>query len=337
VSKQELPPKIRKNIYVASGSTHPELAQDIADVMGVQLGGMERKQFPNTEKYIRYEDSIRGDHVFAIQAMAAANGRSVDDSLVELMLMIDAAKRASASTITVVAPYMGYSRQDRKARGREPISAAAVIRMLQSAGADRMVSVDMHSHQSQGTFNGPFDHLTAEAPILKALKRRVKTNPDEFVVVSPDGGRAKAAEHYAHKLKVDVVHMPKSRDKKDSSMISRPAHVDGIDGRTSILVDDMIDTAGTLVSAAEALQKSGAAGIIVGATHGLFSDPALERLSAAPIDEVLITDTVPLDNAREALGNRLEVISSAPLIGRALMEIAMNGSVSRIFHDRNHQ
>jgi ribose-phosphate pyrophosphokinase len=333
----ELEPELRKSIYIASGSAHPELAEETARFMGIDVGVVDRKRFPNTEQYIRYSDSVRGDHVFIIQALAVSNGCSVNDALMELVLMIDAAKRASAAEITVVAPYLAYSRQDRKARGREPISAATVIRMLQSAGADRLVSIDMHSPQTQATFNGPFDHLTAEPLILSALASRVGTDYGEFVVVSPDGGRAKAAEHYADKLNVDVVHMPKSRDRHDSSKIVHPKQIDGVKGRTCLLVDDMIDTAGTLVSAAEALKNSGAMRIIASATHGLFSPPAFERLKNAPIDEVIVTDTVPVDDARKALGGRLNILPSAPLIGRALAEIATHGSVSKMFNDRNHQ
>jgi ribose-phosphate pyrophosphokinase len=332
----KLTPEQRDNIFIASGSTHPELAEGIASFMGIDLGIVERKQFPNTEQYVRYGDSVRGDHVFAIQALAASRGSSVNDSLMELILMVDAAKRASASEITVVAPYMAYSRQDRKAKGREPISAATVIRMLQSAGADRLVSIDMHSPQTQATFNGPFDHLTAEPLIRAALKERVSGDHDGFVVVSPDGGRAKAAEHYASRLKLDVVHMPKSRDRNDSSKITRPSHIEDVDGRTSFLIDDMIDTAGTLVSAAEALKNSGASRIVVAATHGLFSSPALERLRNSPIDEILVTDTVPTDEARAALGERLHVLSSAQMIARAIGEIATNGSVSKMFKDQNN-
>jgi ribose-phosphate pyrophosphokinase len=329
--------KQRQSIYLASGSTHTKLAEDVARFMGIELGLVERKQFPNTEQYVRYGDSVRGDHVFIVQALAASDGRSVNDSLMELMLMIDAARRSSASEITIVAPYMAYSRQDRKARGREPISAATVIRMLQSAGADRLVSIDMHSAQTQATFYGPFDHLTAEPLLREALSDRVGTEYDEFVVVSPDGGRAKVAEDYAGRLNIDVVHMPKSRDKHDSSKITRPDFIHEVEGRTCLLIDDMIDTAGTLVSAAVVLKNSGASRIIVCATHGLFSPPALERLRDAPIDEIIVTDTVPLDKAQEMLGNRLTILSSAQIIGRALSEIATHGSVSKIFNDRNHQ
>lgn len=337
MSNFQLDPSLYPNIYLASGSSHHELASLTAKAMGISLGDVERRMFPNTELYVRYGESVRGKHVFAIQSLAVTDGRSVNDSFMELMIMVDAAKRASAAEITVVAPYMAYGRQDRKAKGREPISAATVIRGLQSAGADRIVSVDMHSAQTQATFNGPFDHLTAEPLIKAALKKRVKVDPEKFVVVSPDGGRAKVAEEYANELGVPVVHMTKSRDRADSSKIKRPDQVAGVQGLICLMVDDMIDTAGTLVSAAEALSRSGAVSIIACATHGLFSEPALERLKASAIDEVIVTNTVPLGAAKRALGNRLQVLSIAPLLAQTLVEIATRGSVSKIFNDRNYQ
>lgn len=325
-----------ENVYIVSGSTHPRLAEETALAMGVPLGEIERKRFPNTEQYVRYGESVRGRHVFAIQTLAAVNSYSVNDSLMELVLMIDAAKRASASEITVVAPYMAYLRQDRKARGREPISAAVVINMLQRAGATRLVSIDMHSAQTQGNFDGPFDHLIAELLLLDALRAQIKGNPEEYVVLSPDAGRAKLSEHYANELGLDIGHIPKKRDRSDPSKILRPANIPEASGRTCIIVDDMIDTAGTLVSAAAALQQSGAKRIIAAATHGLFSEPALERLAKAPI-ELLVTDSVPVDAAQAALGERLHVVPIAPLLARALCEISSHGSVSALFHDRNYQ
>lgn len=332
----QIDPALYAKTYLASGSTHIELAQQTSDEMGVELGNVERKMFPNTELYVRYGDSIRGKHVFIIQSMAASDGMSVNDSFMELLIMVDAAKRASAAEVTVIAPYLAYGRQDRKARGREPISAAAVIRSLQSAGADRIVSVDMHSAQTQATFNGPFDHLTAETIIQGALEERVQDNVDDFVVVSPDGGRAKIAEDYAHELGVEVVHMTKSRDREDSSKIKRPDLIEGVRGKTCLMIDDMIDTAGTLVSAAETLKRSGAARIITCATHGIFSSPALERLQEAPIDEIIVTNTVPLDEAIKVLGDKLQVLSIAPILAQTLAEIATRGSVSKIFNDRNY-
>lgn len=333
----ELKKKYRQKIYIASGSTHPELAGEIAEHLGLELGDDERKQFPNTEQFFKYGDSVRGYHVFAIQSLAASKGRSVNDSLMELMLMVDAAKRASAAEISVVVPYLAYSRQDRKARGREPISVATVINMLQNAGANRLVAADLHSQQSQAIFDGPFDTLMGEPLIADALKEKINGNNDEFVVVSPDEGRAKGSADYAHMLNVDIVNMAKSRDRNDPSKIIRPTHVDGVEGRTAFIIDDMIDTAGTLVSAANILKDSGAKHVIVAATHGIFSGPAYERLSAAPIDEVMVTDTIPLDEAKEALGDKLVKISSSRMIARALFEIATDGSVTKMFNDRNNR
>lgn len=322
--------------FLASGSTHPELGEDTARELGGSLGQIERKMFPNSELYVRYGESVRGKHVFIIQSLAMADGRSVNDAFMELLIMIDAAKRASATEITAIIPYLAYGRQDRKARGREPISAATVIRALQSAGTDRLVSIDMHSAQTQATFNGPFDHLTAEHIIKDALQDRINADVDNFVMVSPDGGRAKVSEEYAQMLGIDVVHMTKSRDREDSSKIARPDTVVGVEGKTCLIVDDIIDTAGTVVSAAEALQRSGAKAIIICATHGLFSHPALERLSTAPIDEIIVTDSVPLAEAKQILGDRLTVLPIAPMLAETIAEIATRGSVSRIFNDRNY-
>lgn len=329
-------PSHYQDITVVSGSTHLDLAEETASVMGINLCEMERKTFPNTERYIRYGETVRGKRVFIIQSLASIVGSSVNDSFMELMIMIDAAKRASASEVTVVVPYMAYGRQDRKARGREPISAATIIRAMQSAGADRLVSIDMHSAQTQATFNGPFDHLTAE-PLIKAkLESIIKDNPDEYVVVSPDGGRAKSAEDYAEALGVNVVHMVKMRDRDDSSKIVRPESIGGVDGKTCIMIDDIIDTAGTLVSAADALKRSGASHIITCATHGLFSDSALDKLKKAPIDRIIVTNSTPLKEAEKALGKRLEVLSIASLLASAIVEIGTRGSVSKIFNDRNY-
>jgi ribose-phosphate pyrophosphokinase len=329
-------PSQYSKMTLASGSTHTELAEDTAKLMGIATCPVERKTFPNTETYIRYGESVRGKQVFIMQSLAAMSGKSVNDSFMEMLIMVDAAKRASASEITVVAPYLAYGRQDRKARGREPISAATVIRALQSAGADRLVSVDMHSAQTQATFNGPFDHLTAEPLIKAALDAIIDGRQSDYVVVSPDGGRAKAAEDYAEALGVEVVHMVKGRDREDSSKIVRPHTLPGVEGKTCLIIDDMIDTAGTLVSAAETLKRSGAKGVITCATHGLFSEPALERLKNAPIDKIIVTDSTPMIKAVEVLGDKLEVLSIASLLASAIVEIGTRGSVSKIFNDRNY-
>lgn len=329
-------PSQYSKISLASGSTHIPLAEATADLMGIKTCLVERKTFPNSETYVRYGESVRGKQVFVMQSLAADAGKSVNDSFMEMLIMVDAAKRASASEITVIAPYLAYSRQDRKARGREPISAATIIRALQSAGADRLVSVDMHSAQTQATFNGPFDHLTAEPLIKTALESIIDGHQENYVVVSPDGGRAKAAEDYAEALGVDVVHMVKGRDREDSSRIVRPDTIVGVKDKVCLIIDDIIDTAGTLVSAAETLHRSGAKGVITCATHGLFSGPALERLKNAPIDKVIVTDSTPLQLPIKVLGDKLEVLSIASLLASAIVEIGTRGSVSKIFNDRNY-
>jgi ribose-phosphate pyrophosphokinase len=326
----------KANIYVTSGSSHLDLAQQTADAMGIPLQQDIRKTFPSGERYFRFCESIRGMHVLIIQSLVGTRNGSVNDSLMELMLMIDAARRGSAKEITVVMPYMAYGRQDRKAQGREPISAATVLNMLEGAGADRLVSVDMHSAQTQAVFDGPFDHLTAEGLIRHALKERIDGDGGEFVIVSPDAGRAKVAEHYANELDLDVVNVPKSRNRGDSSIITRPDKVEGVEGRIAILIDDMIDTAGTLVSAAETLKNSGASGVIAVATHGLFSEPAIERLKASAITELIIVDTIPLDAAKEALGDKLTIVSSAEMLASALGAITSGDSVSKLFHGMNY-
>jgi len=322
-------------IDIVTGSAHPALAEQTAAALGETLEGIELKHFPNGELYVRYAQSVRGDHVIIIQSLVARDGFSVNDALVELLLMVDAAKRASASEITVVMPYMAYSRQDRKAKGREPISAAVVINTLQAAGASRLVSIDMHSAQTQAVFDGPFDHLTAEGIIRGALKSHMDKHPDTYVVVSPDGGRAKLSEHYALQLGVEVVYMPKTRSRTDGK-ITRPASIPGVDGSVCILIDDMVDTAGTLVSAADTLKNSGASKVIAAATHGLLSHPALERLQASTIDELFFTDAVPLTEAKAALGKRLHEIPVAPVLAQAIEAITSGESVSTIFQGHNY-
>jgi ribose-phosphate pyrophosphokinase len=326
----------KNNIYLASGSTHRILAEQIAHEMGIELHHDEIRTFPSGERYFRFNDSIRGKHAILIQSMVHSQDGSVNDSLMELVLMIDAARRGSAQEITVITPYMAYMRQDRKAKGREPISAAAVINIFQATGAHRLVSIDMHSAQTQAVFDGPFDHLIAGTLIEKALANMIEESKDSFVVVSPDGGRAKMAESYASALGVELVHIPKSRSKADSSDIIRPENIGGVLGKTCILIDDMIDTAGTLVSAAETLEKSGASGIIAAATHGLLSGPAIERIQSSPITKLILTDTTPTEAFKGALGERLSVISTAPMIASALEAIVEGGSVSEIFQGKNY-
>lgn len=320
---------------IISGSVYPDLAARAANVLGLELTSHEGKEFPNTEHYVRVGDSVRGDKVFIIQSMAARGGWKVDESIVETLLLIDAAKRASAAEITLILPYLAYSRQDRKARGREPISAAAVIRAFEGAGADRIVSIDMHTAQTQAVFNGPFDHLTAEPEIIQALQREIgDSDKNNFVVISPDAGRVKEAEDYAEALGVGSLHIPKIR-KGDT--IQRTDRVEGLEGKTAIVTDDMIDTAGTLVSAAEVLKDSGASRIVVAATHGILSDPACERLQNSPIDKLIITDTIPNNEAKQILGDRLEIVSVHLLLANSIKRISDGDSISELFGGRNYK
>jgi len=322
-------------LKIISGSIYPELAEKIAQELNVELVSNESKRFANTEQYVRIGKSVRGDKVFIIQSMAERNGYNVDESVVETMLLIDAAKRASASEITVVLPYLAYGRQDRKARGREPISAAAIIRAFQSAGADRLVSIDMHTSQMQAVFNGPFDHLTAEPELQKALKKIISQNPnDQYVVVAPDAGGVKTAEDYALALGIPALHIPKVRRGDE---ITRDHAIEGVEGKTAIIIDDMVDTAGTLVSAAEVLQKAGTGKILVATTHGILSDPAIERLESSAIDKMIVTNSIDNKRAKEILGDRFEIVSIHGLIANAIARINDGGSVSEMFDGRNYK
>jgi len=328
-------------IYIAGGFAHPDLSVRIAEEMGIEPGELVQKIHPNGEVYSRYDESIRGKQAFIIQSHVRSvfDGRdtTVNDAIWEQALLADAARSSSASEITAVSPYMAYMRQDRKSRGREPIGARVLIDQLASVGVSRIVTVDMHSSQAQGIFRGPFDHLTAQ-PLLRKEMQEVMNGHDteECLVVAPDAGAAKIAERHRQELGVGLLHMAKSRDPNDSQKIRREESVPEAEGRVCMVFDDMVDTAGTLVSAAEALKNSGAKAVYVAASHAVFSAPAIERLQQSPIDRIIVTDTFPTADAEAELGSRLRVVSIAPTIGRALIEIIRNGSVSQLFDDQNH-
>jgi ribose-phosphate pyrophosphokinase len=315
-----------RRLSVVSGRSHPALSQAIADHLGVELGGANLREFANGEIHCRYEGSIRGSDVFIIQTHCGP----VNETLMEQMIMIDAAKRASAKRITAVCPYYGYSRQDRKATGREPITAKLVADMFQAAGADRVVSVDLHSGQIQGFFDVPFDHLTA-APVLEDYLRQ--NVGSDIVVVAPDAGRVKVAERYAQHLGCDLALVHKTRPRGTANKVEARHVVGDVDGRHCVLIDDMIDTAGTICAAAELLQASGAKEIWAMATHAVLSDPATERLAAAPFSRVVVTDTLPV-KAASALP-KLEILSVANIIGDAIDAVFEDTSVSEIFGGEN--
>lgn len=319
-----------KQLYVVSGRSHPELAAEIADCLGVELGEPNLSEFANGEIHCRYNESIRGADVFIIQSHTHLDELTLNDSLMEQLIMVDAAKRASAKRISVVCPYYGYARQDRKAEGREPISAKLVADLFRAAGATRLVSVDLHSGQIQGFFDGPVDHLTA-APVLLDYCRN--DMPDDLVIVSPDTGRVKVAEKYANKLGADIAIVHKRHVAGQKNAVEAREVIGNVDGRPCVLLDDMIDTAGTIVSAADLLIERGASGVWALATHGLFSGPAVDRLKNSKIDKVVVTNTLPLPSEKQF--DKVEVLSVAPVIADAIRAVFEDTSVSEIFDGEN--
>jgi ribose-phosphate pyrophosphokinase len=328
---------LSEDFGLVSGGVYPELAENIAKILGKDLVKLERKRFSNGERYVRFMESVRKRDLFVIQSFAETADYSVNDAIIETLLIADAAKRASSDWVTVVFPILPYARQDRKARNREPISVSVIIRLLATVGVNRIVTIDLHSAQTQAIFDRPFDHLTAQSLIRNALEKEIGSHRDNYVVVSPDAGRAKESEQYADELGVKLVHMPKSRDREDSRKLRRPKHIDGVKDMDCVLIDDMIDTGGTLISAAETLKESGAKSIIVGATHGMFSGDAAEKFKNSPIDKLIIVDTMPQDNITRAMGNRVKVLSVAPLIAESLSRIYNGESISTLFNDKNNK
>ncbi|MGH9183001.1 MAG: ribose-phosphate diphosphokinase [Acidimicrobiales bacterium] len=320
----------KKKLQLLAGRTHPELAREIAEHLGVPLGETNLVDFANSEMRCRFGDSVRGGDVFIVQTHSSLGGRSVADSIFEQLIMIDAAKRASAKRITAVCPYYGYSRQDRKVEGREPITAKLVADLLRVAGANRVVSVDLHSGQIQGFFDGPVDHLTAMPLLVDYLSRHAR---GEVVVVAPDAGRVKVAERLANHLHADLAIVHKHRPKGSVNVAEARRVVGEVDGRSCVLVDDMIDTAATIVTAAEELKRRGASDVWAVATHGVFSDPAIDRLKNSVIDRVVITNTLPLSAERQI--DKLEVLSIAPIIADAIDAVFEDTSVSEIFGGEN--
>jgi ribose-phosphate pyrophosphokinase len=327
----ELVPK--RKMHLLSGRSHPELAERIADNLGIALGDPNLVDFANGEIRPRFAESVRGADVFIIQSHSRTPGRSVNDSLLEQWIMIDAAKRASANRITAVCPYYGYSRQDRKSKGREPISARLVSDFFATSGADRIISVDLHSGQIQGFFDGPVDHLTA-TPLLTEYVRE-NAPQGGFVMVSPDTGRSKVAEQAASHAgaQVDVASVYKRRPKDVVNQVEALDVMGDVEGRMCILIDDMIDTAGTICAAAELLVAKGATEVWAMCTHAVLSDPATDRLKNSSITRVIVTDTLPLPAEKQI--DKIEVVSVAPVIAAAIDAVFGDGSVSDIFGGEN--
>ena len=313
----------RKRLALLSGRAHPALADEIASLLGTELVPTTAYDFASGETFVRFEESVRGVDAFVIQAHPAP----VNHWLVEQLLMVDALKRASAKRITVVAPFFPYARQDKKHKGREPISARLMTDLYKAAGANRIISVDLHTPQIQGFFDGPVDHLWA----LPMLADYVRDNFDDgnITVVSPDSGRVRVADIWAERLGSPLAIIHKRRDPDKPNQVEAHELVGDVAGRTCILVDDMIDTGGTIVAAAKALKANGAKRVIVAATHAVFSNPAVERLSSGAVDEVVVTNTLPITPEKEF--EQLTVLSIAPLIAEAIRAVFDDDSVAKLF------
>ena len=312
-----------KRLIIVSGRAHPQLAQDVATELGTQVLSSTAYDFSNGETYVRFNESVRGCDVFVVQS----HGDRVNDWLMEQFIMVDALKRASAKRITVVAPFYPYARQDKKHLGREPISARLVADLYKAAGADRIMSVDLHASQIQGFFDGPVDHLWG-LPVLSDYVRK-HYDTSEMCVVSPDAGRVRLADMWTDELGCPLAIIHKRRDHEKANTVAVHEVVGDVQGKTCILVDDMIDTAGTITQAALALQERGASKVICAATHAVFSGPAVERLNASGMAEIIVTNTLPIRTA-EPIDN-LTVLSIAPLIARAINAVFRDGSVTSLF------
>src|ERR687893_1945003 len=313
-----------KSLMLFSGRAYPELAAEIAGHLGVEPTPTAAYEFANGELFVRFEESVRGCDAFVVQSHTAP----INTWLMEQLIMVDALKRASAKRITVVAPFFPYARQDKKHRGREPISARLVADMFKTAGADRLMCVDLHTSQIQGFFDGPVDHLMA-LPILADYVRD-KYGDQQLAVVSPDAGRIKVAERWSSRLggaPLAFIHKTRDINRPNESVANRV--VGEVEGRICILVDDMIDTGGTIVKAAETLFDAGAADVIVCATHGVLSGPAVARLKNRRVSEVIVTNTLPIEPERRF--DKLTVLSIAPLLARAIKEVFEDGSVTSLF------
>ena len=319
--------KNRKRLMLFTGSANPELAVEVADLIGVELGSVSRNVFADGEIAIGFQESVRGADCFVLQS----HSDPINFHIMEQLVMLDALGRASAKRITAVVPYYGYSRQDKKGRPREPITARLMGDLLLASGADRIVSVDLHSSQIQGFIHKPFDHITALPTFLEYIRSSLN---GPLTILSPDTGRVKIASRYARRLDAEVAFVHKRRSADEANVVAALQVVGEIEGRHVIIVDDMVDTAGTVAAAAELLREGGALSIRVMATHGIFSPPAVDRLKNAPIDEVVTTNTLPLPEDMSRLEN-LTVLSIGPILADTLKAIFTDSSVSSIFMGEN--
>ncbi|MEP6527096.1 MAG: ribose-phosphate diphosphokinase [Nocardioidaceae bacterium] len=312
-----------KNLMLFSGRAHPTLAAEVARLLGVELVPTIARDFANGETYVRFEESVRGSDAFVIQSHTSP----INNWIMEQLIMVDALKRASAKRITVVMPFYGYARQDKKHRGREPISARLMADVFKTAGANRLMAVDLHAGQIQGFFDGPVDHLFA----LPVLADHVEKNYDtaNITVVSPDAGRVRVADQWTDRLGAPLAVIHKRRDPNLANEVVVQEVIGDVRGRICLLMDDIIDTAGTITKAAQALLDHGASEVICAATHAVLSGPAVDRLKNSPIVEVIVTNTLPITD--QCRFDKLTELSIAPLISRAIREVFEDGSVTSLF------
>ena len=322
----------KKRMMIFSGSSYPELAREVADHLGMRVGEVKLSQFANGELYARFAESVRGADVYVLQShVSIPGGLSINDYIVEHLVMLDALKRASAKRTVAVIPYYGYSRSDKKALSREAIAARMIADMYESVGVDRIMSVDLHTGQIQGFFHDPFDHLTALPLLVQWITDN--TPPDDRVIVSPDAGRVRLTEKFAGHLGASIAILHKRRDPTQHNVAASLDVIGDVAGRTAILVDDMIDTAGTICGAAALLKERGASRVIACATHPLFSDEAAIRLQDSEIEKIVVTSTLPIPEQRRT--DKLVVLSIAPILASALRAVFEDQSVSEIFRGEN--
>jgi ribose-phosphate pyrophosphokinase len=316
----------RRHLMLFSGRASQDLGAEVARHLGIECGSVDLRDFANGETYARFQESVRGTDAFVIQTHAAP----VNERIMELLIMIDALKRGSAKRISAVIPYYGYSRQDKKGRSREPIAAKLVADLLDVAGADRIITIDLHSGQIQGFFDGPVDHLTA-LPVLADYIR--ENEQGELVVVAPDAGRVKQAEKLAGMLGQPLAFLHKRRSREVAHKVEVREVVGEVAGRHCVMIDDIIDTAGTIVQGAEVLVANGAERVTAAATHGIFSGPAVDRLKNAPLAEVVVTNTVPVPEEKRI--DKIVVLSIARIVADAIRAVFEDASVSEMFNDQN--